>query len=557
MWVRVAECEELIRSLWNCEVDKDAASRMLQRHYSVWQVLLGWDKLTFGHVRTKVKKPEDQLAKLYVDPISAEITLKRSRLCNELEEFLSREELMWKQRAKGIVEVLRVLPTKVTDDMNEALTQPFAPEEVKHALFQIYPYKSPGPDGMSPTFYQKYWHIIGPKVTSFVLDFLNHERFDVSFNNTFIVLIPKCSSPEFMHHFCPISLCNITYKISSKVLANRLKPFLPFIISDSQSAFLPEILSHLLVQEESRGELRGVAISRQGPCVSHLLFVDNTLIFCQASDGVMHCVRQVLKAFEATSGMVVNLDKSKIAFSRNVPESWPGSSYTWHSILTAKELIVARTRWQVGSGHNIHLWRDRWIPRPLTFQIITTPNTLHIEATIVDLLDEAGEWKERLIRTIFQSEDVEAFLGSETGSISYKLACWNFIWKAKVQPKVRMFTWRACWDSLPMVANLAKQGIKVGGTCPQCGWENEDVLQCLLRCHFARLMWAISDIPWPYISCNQSDPEAWFRASSASAIMEQVRSWERALVQQHVNSRPLISSSLAVRGHHIHPTGIG
>ncbi|KAL0417112.1 UNVERIFIED_CONTAM: LINE-1 retrotransposable element O protein [Sesamum latifolium] len=123
--------------------------------------------------------------------------------------------------------------------MNEALTQPFAPEEVKHALFQMYPYKSPGPDGMSPIFYQKYWHIVGPEVTSFVLDFLNHERFDVSFNYTFIVSIPKCSSPEFMHHFRPISLCNITYKIASKVLANRLKLILPSIISESQSAFLP------------------------------------------------------------------------------------------------------------------------------------------------------------------------------------------------------------------------------------------------------------------------------------------------------------------------------
>ncbi|KAL0417111.1 UNVERIFIED_CONTAM: hypothetical protein Slati_3543000 [Sesamum latifolium] len=74
---------------------------MLQRHYSVRQGLLGWDKTTFGHVRTKVKKLEDQLAKLDVDPISAEISLKRSRLCNELEEFLSREELMWKQRGKA------------------------------------------------------------------------------------------------------------------------------------------------------------------------------------------------------------------------------------------------------------------------------------------------------------------------------------------------------------------------------------------------------------------------------------------------------------------------
>ena len=128
-------------------------------------------------------------------------------------------------------ECLAAVHSKVTDDMQEFLSSEFTAEEVKVALFQMGPTKAPRPDGMNALFYQKFWHVVGNNVVLAVLDFLNNGNMLPDINHTNIVLIPKVKNPERMSEFRPISLCNVIYKIISKVLANRLKQVLPQIIS--------------------------------------------------------------------------------------------------------------------------------------------------------------------------------------------------------------------------------------------------------------------------------------------------------------------------------------
>ena len=54
-------------------------------------------------------------------------------------------------------------------------------------------------------------------ITGVVLSCLNSGSFLKSINHTFITLIRKVKNPERVIEFKPISLCNVIYKIISKV----------------------------------------------------------------------------------------------------------------------------------------------------------------------------------------------------------------------------------------------------------------------------------------------------------------------------------------------------
>ena len=140
-------------------------------------------------------------------------------------------------------------------------------------------------------------------------------------------------------------------------------------------------------------------------------------------------------------------------------------------------------RWQVGDGKSVWIWKDKWIPTPSTFRVIS-PRILLLLDQITDILIDAnrGTWTVDLVRELFINFEVETILsiplsirmpkdkmvwaGTPNGQFTMKSAywlaqamsradhegtsgangqrrLWKTIWGAEVPNKIKNFVWRA------------------------------------------------------------------------------------------------------------------
>ena len=118
------------------------------------------------------------------------------------------------------------------------LDRPFEEDEVFGVVSGFNGDKSPAPDGFSMTFFQSCCSILKSNIMDVLHNFHVQAVFERSPNVSFLFLIPKKSDAMEVKDFHPISLVGGTYKIISKVLANRLQRVAHSIISDSQNAFV-------------------------------------------------------------------------------------------------------------------------------------------------------------------------------------------------------------------------------------------------------------------------------------------------------------------------------
>ena len=128
-------------------------------------------------------------------------------------------------------EVFRHIPKLITDEQNHILGKSIEMTKVEMVVKQMEKDKAPGPNGFTMNFFHACWDWLKEEIWALVEDSRKIGNILRALNSTFLTLIPKENGTEDPGKLRLIALCNVIYKIISKVMANHLRPLLPLIVS--------------------------------------------------------------------------------------------------------------------------------------------------------------------------------------------------------------------------------------------------------------------------------------------------------------------------------------
>eukprot|EP00253_Pinus_taeda_P009869 PITA_09869 len=176
----------------------------------------------------------------------SEITIAKGQICKGFSQIKEAAESHFRHlytagnqgNEEEIADLLSNIPLLVSPEDNSALSNPITEEEIIKVIWSMDSDKAPGPDGFTIHFYKTCWDIIKADLLKMIKGFMKKAKVGGGTNSTYLALIPKETNPETFARFRPISLCNASYKILAKLLANRIKPLLNRLISSNQGMLI-------------------------------------------------------------------------------------------------------------------------------------------------------------------------------------------------------------------------------------------------------------------------------------------------------------------------------
>ncbi|KAH9735375.1 reverse transcriptase domain-containing protein [Citrus sinensis] len=203
-------------------------------------------------------------------------------------------------------------------------------------------------------------------------------------------------------------------------------------------------------------------------------------------------------------------------------------SFVWRSILWGRQIIHKGSRWRIGNGEQVYVYKSNWIPRPENLKPLSI-QTLHPNSVVANLISNQT-WKEDVISQNFSEEDAARIKriilpsspqldqliwhfdkhGNYSVKSGYQLSLrlkspdlasssdlskthWKIIWSMEIPEKIKIFMWRAAQNMLPTAYNLWKRKAIKEPMCGRCSKEKEDGFHALIGCKYANKVWKLTD----------------------------------------------------------------
>ncbi|XP_059446670.1 uncharacterized protein LOC132178237 [Corylus avellana] len=153
--------------------------------------------------------------------------------------------------------------------------------------------------------------------------------------------------------------------------------------------------------------------------------------------------KQIWRLWKAPENLIAQIMKAKYYPNSTVLDAPLGNrpSFAWRSIQGASDLVKDGLVWRVGNGKSIHIWKDKWLPRPPMYTVYSPPLLFDPNATNISNAE-------------------------------------------------KHFLWRACHESLPTKANLCNRKVTRDPICPVCEREAETTFHVLWQCPAAQDTWS-------------------------------------------------------------------
>ncbi|KAL6138050.1 hypothetical protein ACLB2K_063336 [Fragaria x ananassa] len=182
-------------------------------------------------------------------------------------------------------EDLHGVPRVITEEVNQSLMREVTAEEVWRALKQMHPSKAPGPDGLSPIFYQQFWDVVGGDVVEGVKGFLYSEEFlrdklHKGNSHPKSEETGKYAAAETNKLILDNSL--FAFEISHCLKKRRRGKVGYGALKIDMNKAYNRVEWRQFAIEEDGDEFQGVRVCTGAPAISHLFFADDSFVFFKA-----------------------------------------------------------------------------------------------------------------------------------------------------------------------------------------------------------------------------------------------------------------------------------